>query len=125
MAETGLRLRTAAPSGDWRSMILTAPSGGVSKGQMAKIQNTVGFYMQDADAGVDVAFCYHAEKIEVPKLQVSGTDIFAAGQKVYFSEADAAVTATAGSNLWTGIALKAATAADEYVLIDFKGDKAT
>jgi len=124
MTETGMKLRCAVYGEDWRSFKAIAPSGGVTKGQMDLIHDTVGFYMQDADAGADVAFCYHAEKVVVPKLTVSGTDIFEAGDKVYFSHADAAVTATHGSNLWIGIALEAKTAADTEIKIDLLGNKA-
>lgn len=124
MAETGLKLRTGCPNGDWRSFPTTAGSGGVTRGQMCQIHDTVGVYAQDADAGADVAFIYHAEKIVVPKLTVSGTDIFNPGDKVYYSVADAKVTADHGSNLWIGIALEAALAADTEIKIDLLGNKA-
>lgn len=124
MTETGMKLRAGEPGENWRSFKAVAPSGGVVRGQMDLIHDTVGFYMQDADAGADVAFCYHAEKVVVPKLTVSGTDIFEAGDKVYFSHADAAVTATHGANLWIGIALEAKAAADAEIKIDLLGNKA-
>jgi hypothetical protein len=124
MAETGLRLRTAAPSGDWRSFVVAAPSPGVVAGQMDLIHDTVGVYMQDAATGVDVTFCYHAEKIEVPKILGSTYGIFAAGDKVFFDHTNADVESDSSGNLWCGICVKAAGAADTYVLIDLKGDKA-
>jgi len=124
MAETGFKLRTAAPSGDWRSFVVAAPSGGCTSGQMAKIHDTVGVYKRAEDAGEDVAFIYHAEKIVVPKVDESNIT-FEIGDKVYFDESAAAVTCTSSGNLWIGIALEAATYDDAEVLIDLKGDKAT
>lgn len=126
MAETGLKLRTGLPGGVWKSFVVTAPSGGVTRGQMDLIEDTVGVYAQDADAGAQVAFIYQAEKIVVPKNTASGTDIFKAGDKVYFDHADAKVTADAdsGTNLRCGIALEDVDAADTEVKIDLLGNMA-
>ena len=123
--DTGLKLRTAAPSGDWRSFIVTAPSGGVVQGQADLVHDTVGVYMQDADAGEDVAFCYHAEKVEVPKRTGSSYGILEAGDKVYFDHAAADFSSDTSGNLLAGICLKAAGAADTVVLIDLLGNRAT
>ena len=124
MAEAGLKLRTAAPSGDWRSFPVTAGSGGVTAGYMDKIHDTVGVYAQSADAGDVVAFIYHAEKIQVPKLAASAGLGAYAGDKVYYSAADRAITPVAGANLWIGIFVKDCLSADTEALIDLKGDKA-
>ena len=123
MAEAGLKLRTGCPNGDWRSFPTVAGSGGVTRGQMCQIHDTVGVYAQNADVGADVAFIYHAEKIVVPKL-VGTTEVFDPGDKVFYSVADAKVTATEGANLWIGIALEAALAADTEIKIDLLGNKA-
>ncbi len=125
MAETGMKLRTAAPNGDWRSFVVTAPSGGVTKGQWDLIHDTVGFYMQDADAGDDVAFCYHAEKVLAPKSVTTGAGEFSAGDKVYFDHADAEMNNDSGGNYMCGIALKDAAVADTEVLIDLDGAHVT
>jgi len=124
MAETGLKLRTAAPSGDWRSFVVAAESGGVTAGAMDKIHDTVGVYVQTEDAGEDVAFIYHAEKIEVPKCDDSNIT-FEIGDKVYYDESAHEVTNVASGNLWIGIALEAATFDADTLLMDLKGDKAT
>jgi hypothetical protein len=124
MAETGLKLRTAAPSGDWRSFVVVALTPGVTRGQMDIIHDTVGVYAQDADTGEDVAFIYHAEKIVVPKEEGSTNGIIYAGDKVFFDHGNAEVTTDASGNLWCGIALEDAGAADCEILIDLKGDKA-
>lgn len=125
MAETGLKLRTAAPSGDWRSFIVVAPSGGVTKGQMDLIHDTVGVYAQDADAGEDVAFIYHAEKIVLPKDNHSGGPVFAAGDKIFFDHPNAELNTTAGGYYLCGIAIKAATATDTEVECDLDGAHVT
>jgi len=125
MAETGLKLRTCVPNGDWRSFVVTAPSGGVTRGQMDLIEDTVGVYAQDADAGEDVAFIYHAEKIRVPKSTTTGAGEFTAGDKVYFDHADEEVNNDSGSNYMCGIAVEDADVADEDVLIDLDGAHVT
>ena len=124
MAEAGLKLRTATPCGDWRSFKVTAGSGGVCAGGMDKIHDTVGAYVQNADAGEDVAFIYHAEKITLPKLAASAGLGAYAGDKVYYSAANHAITPVADSNLWIGIFVKDCLSADTEALIDLKGDKA-
>ena len=125
MAETGLKLRTAAPSGDWRSFLVVAPSGGVTKGQMDLIHDTVGVYAQDADAGEEVAFIYHAEKIVVPKHHATAGPAFDAGDKVFFDHPNAEVNTTAGGYYLCGIALVAAAALDTEVKIDLDGAAVT
>lgn len=124
MAEIGLRLRTAAPSGDWRSFIVCAPSPGVTRGQPDLIEDTVGVYAQDAATGADVAFIYHAEKIEVPLRAGSSYGLLEAGDKVFFDHVAQDFSADSSGNLWCGICLKATAIGDTYVLIDLKGDKA-
>lgn len=124
MTETGLKLRTAAPSGDWRSFTVEAETPGAVRGEMDMIHDTVGVYAQDADDGVDVAFIYHAEKVVVPKDHGTGASHFYAGDKVYYDVSEHAVTATALGNYWCGIALEEADDDAEEVLIDLKGDKA-
>jgi hypothetical protein len=125
MAETGLKLRTCAPNGDWRSFVVTAPSPGVVAGQMDLIHDTVGVYAQAAATGEDVAFIYHAEKILVPKSQTTGAGEFDAGDKVYFDHADAEVNNDTGSNYLCGICVKTPALADAEVLIDLDGAAVT
>lgn len=124
MAVTGLRLRTAAPMGDWRSFLTVAPGGGAVQGAMTQIEDTVGVFATDEDATEEVALIYHAEKIIVPKTGGSGLT-FSKGQKVYYDSVNAEVTPTAGVWDWIGIATEDALAAATIVEIDLKGDKAT
>ena len=125
MAETGMKLRTCAPNGDWRSFKVTAPSGGVTAGQWDLIEDTVGFYMQTVDADEEVAFCYHAEKVTAPKSTTTGAGEFTAGDKTYFDHADAEMNNDSGSNYECGIALKDATVSETEVLIDLDGAHVT
>lgn len=125
MSITGIKMRTAAPSGDWRSFLTTAPSGGVVGGNMNKIQDTVGVYMKSEAAGSDVAFIYHAEKILLPKKTGTG-ESFSKGAKVYYDPSAKNVSPNSGSGrLWIGIATEDANTAATTVEVDFKGDKAT
>ena len=123
--DTGFKLRTAAPSGDWRSFPVTVETPGVEAGCLTKIHDSVGIYMQDGDAGDVVAFCYHAEKIELPKVAGSTGYGAYAGDKAYYSAANAAITPVAAQNLWVGIFVKNCLTTDTVCLIDLKGDKAT
>lgn len=124
MAITGLRLRTAAPMGDWRSFLTVAPGGGCIQGGMTQVEDTVGVYVTTEDAAEEVALIYHAEKIIVPKEAGTGLT-FSKGQKIYYDAANNQVTPTAGVLEWIGIATEDATAAATTVEIDLKGDKAT
>ena len=125
MAETGMKLRTCVPNGDWRSFKVTVLTPGVTAGQWDLIHDTVGFYMQTAATGEDVAFCYHAEKVMAPKSQTTGAGEFDAGDKVYFDHADAEVNNDSGGNYMCGICLVAPALADAEVLIDLDGAHVT
>jgi Uncharacterized conserved protein (DUF2190) len=125
MAEAGLKLRTAAPNGDWRSFVMTAISPGVTAGQMDLIGATVGVFAQLAATGEKVAFIYHAEKIEVPKVVTTAYGIFVAGDKVYFDHAAAKVTKATSGTYLCGICVKDAGVAATSVLIDLDGAHVT
>lgn len=126
-------LRTATPSGDWRSFKFTAPSGGVLGAKDAQaasaswlylVEDTVGAVLESADAGEEAVMIYHAEKIMVPKKTGQGED-FAVGQRVYWDPATRTVTPNYDSGYyWVGIATESADTTDEYVEIDLKGERA-
>ena len=118
----GMKLRTCAPNGDWRSFIIASADGAKTEGDMEQIQDTVGMFMQDADDEEQVAFLYHAEKLLAPKVAGTGLSV-SQGQKLYFDTVNAALTPTAGAYEWCAIALEDADADDEEVLVDLKGDK--
>jgi hypothetical protein len=122
MAEIGLKVRTDGQR--FESFNAVALTPGVVAGQMDLIHDTVGVYAQTAATGEDVAFIYNCKKIVVPKEEGSTNGIISAGDKVFFDHANAEVTADSSGNLWCGIALEDAGAADCEILIDLKGDKA-
>ena len=137
MAETGLKLRTATPMGDWRSFPVTTTAAVVA-GAMDMIHDTVGVYVETvlavgalSDYGItkyvgdDVAFIYHAEKIMVPKDGSSVGHAFSKGDKVFYDATNKQADITGGGNLWIGICVKDAAITDTEVLIDLKGDKAS
>jgi len=134
-------LRTATPMGDWRSFKFTHAESGVtySEGYIYLIQETVGVLILDIqytsqgckeakeiEMGDEGVLIYHAEKINVLKLLGTG-EVFLPGDKVYWSGVQgAAVTPTYTTGYyWIGIAVAPAGMADEYVMIDLKGDKAS
>jgi len=134
-------IKTAVPSGDWRSFKFTHAESGVTyeEGQLYKIQDTVGVLMLDIQYGSqgekldkeitigdDGVLIYHAEKIMVDKLTGTG-ESFSPGDKVYWSGSQGtSVTPNSSSGyLWIGICVKAATEGDTQVMIDLKGDKPT
>jgi predicted RecA/RadA family phage recombinase len=122
MAETGLKLRCDGPR--WESFPVVAPSPGVSAGQMDLIHDTVGVYMQDAVTGADVAFCYRAAKVLLPKVEGSTYGIFEAGDLLYFDHSNAELTSNSSGNKRCAICLVAAGAADTEVLVDLLGNMA-
>lgn len=116
MSETALKLR----SDIFASMELTTPSAGYTAGQMLKVEDTVGVIVETKTVGQTAVLIYKCEKIVVPK--VAGTGItFAAGDKVYFVAASAAVSNSSSGNTLCGRALVAAAADDTTVEIDLEG----
>lgn len=119
MTATALKLR--CPLADCATMTLSVPSGGVTGGQMAKVQSTVGAYLTtDATAGNLVAFVYSAKKIVVPKDAGSGIT-FAAGDPVYFNDSTKKATNVSSGNTFCGTALEAAVGAATEVEIELDG----
>lgn len=133
-------LRTATPEGDWRSFRFTnLNTFDMGNGLLYLQQETVGVPLvaQRLDANncalplvVPVndegVFIYHAEKIELLKVDESGHD-FIPGDKVYWSGvAGAGVTPTYISGYyWIGICVWPSGAGETLVIIDLKGDKAS
>jgi len=105
----------------WASIKVIAPSAGYVKGQMTKVEDTVGVIVDDADNLEEAVLVYSCEAVEVPKT--AGTGItFAAGDKVYFDAAAGAVTNVSSGNTLCGRAKEAATTTDDVVIIDLKGN---
>ncbi|MBM3210588.1 DUF2190 family protein [Candidatus Poribacteria bacterium] len=117
MAETLLKMR----SDKFASMVVTTPTAGYTAGQMVKVEDTVGVIAETKAATKDAVLIYKCDKIVVPK--VAGTGItFAAGDKVYYKAANAAVTNVASGNTLCGRALVAAGASATSVEIDLTGN---
>lgn len=117
-------IRTARPSGDMRDFPWTVTlSGGVSEGEIYKIEDTFCVAFQDAALGEDVAMHYHVEKVMLPKAAVAITQ----GQKLYHSGVNGQPVSNVYQSgwYWIGICVADAAAADDKVKADLKGDKAS
>ena len=112
------RLRCALS--ETKSITVTAASPGVTAGTMAKVEDVVGVYLEDADTGDEVAFCYYAPKIVVTSVAV-GTGKFTAGSKVYFDEGDKAINESSTGNTLCGVVLETPALAAKTVLIALDG----
>jgi len=134
-------LRTATPMGKWcSSKFPVTQIGGVENGYLILVHDTVfitffGEPLFDAHGnlldpqiipvGDDCVGIYNAEKVRLPKHTGAGTG-FAVGDKIYYSGVYADPVEHHASGLyWIGICVQAADDDDEYVVCDFKGDKAT
>lgn len=112
------RLRCAVS--ETKSITVTAASPGVTAGTMAKVEDVVGVYLEDADTGDEVAFCYYAPKIVVTSVAV-GTGKFTAGSKVYFNATNKKITESNTGNTLCGVVLETPALAAETVLIALDG----
>jgi len=112
------RLRCALS--ETKSITVTAASPGVTAGTMAKVEDVVGVYLEDADTGDEVAFCYYAPKIVVTSVAV-GPGKFTAGSKVYFDAADKEINESSTGNTLCGVVLETPALAAETVLIALDG----
>jgi predicted RecA/RadA family phage recombinase len=97
-------------------------SGTVTKGEIAAIGDTYGFYMTDGVNGDEVAFVYKAKQALVSKLSGTGETI-TSGERVWYSSSDGKVDGTKAGNysIYFGTALVDAAATDTTVLIEFDG----
>jgi len=112
------RLRCAVS--ETKSITVTAASPGVTAGTMDKVEDVVGVYLEDADTGDEVAFCYYAPKIVVTSVAV-GTGKFTAGSKVYFDATDKEINESSTGNTLCGVVLETPALAAETVLIALDG----
>lgn len=112
------RLRCALS--ETKSITVTAASPGVTAGTMAKVEDVVGVYLEDADTGDEVAFCYYAPKIVVTSV-AAGTGKFTAGSKVYFDAEDKEINESSTGNTLCGVVLETPALGAETVLIALDG----
>lgn len=117
MAATALKLR----SPNFKSVGITAPTGGLTAGQMHAANSLIGVIVESKDAAADAVLIYECEKVIVPK--VAGTGItFSIGSKVYYNSSAKKVTNVSTGNTLCGRALEAADASDGEVLIHLTGN---
>lgn len=117
-------IRTARPSGDIRGFPHTVVrSGGVTEGEIIKVQDTFGVVFQTKAVGEEVAVHYHVEKIMLQKAAVA----IQKGDKLYHSGTygDPVTNVYASHLWWIAIAVEDADADDTVVKSDLKGDKAS
>lgn len=117
MTATLLKLR--CPLELTKSFLATAPSGGVTAGDMAKVQDSVGIYVETAAVTVTVGFIYKAEKVVCPAASAA---TFSVGDKVYFDSTNAEITNTASGNTLCGVATVAKTAGQTEAEIELDGN---
>lgn len=103
----------------WKSFVHTVGVGGVTAGDMDKLEDTVVVFAETKDEGEEVAAIYQADKILVPKVTGIACVV---GEKVYYNDYVNKVTAdTTSGNTLCGRVVEAASATDSEVLIDFEG----
>ena len=97
----------------------------ITAGTMAKWNDVVGVYVSDTDDGDDNTFVYEASIILVPCVAIpsGSTGSYEEGDKVYFDETLAEVTADSdsGSNVLCGVIHEAGAKGDETILIHLMG----
>jgi len=113
----GLELRNP----NWKSVVVTAPSGGYSAGDMVAVNSLIGVIVEDAAATKDAVLIYSAERIEVPKSAGSGI-VFDIGDKVYYNATAKAVTNSAAGNTLCGRAKEATNATATTLVMDLTGN---
>ncbi|MBA3589957.1 capsid cement protein [Methylibium sp.] len=104
-------------SGD---IVLTAPTGGVTRGLIYNIQNSYVVARETAAAAASFLAAVRGP-VWVTKVTTTGTTL-AIGQKCYFVSASKKVSsAGTGNTLLGAVVLQAAAAADAKVLINLEG----
>lgn len=123
-------LRTATPSGDWRSVgftalaALTGIKDAVAAGTsfLYLVGDSVMAILESVAIGERAVGIYHAEKIMVPK---TAQHVFSVGDRVWWDPATRLVTDTQAKTAYLiGMATEPGAAADEYVEIDLDGASA-
>jgi len=118
MAQTGLKL--LCPLEDCDSLVFTAPSPGVSAGDLVFVEDIVVVATHDADTGDDCLGLTRAPKILLP-CAAAATAGYAVGERVFFDVADAELNESASSNHLCGVVTKASAVGDEEVQVNFNG----
>jgi predicted RecA/RadA family phage recombinase len=119
VAENNFKLR--GPTTSMHTMELTVPSPGVSAGDMYRVEEVVGVWVNDYATGDTGVLCYKAEKIIVPCAIVTTSVDYDAGEPVYFDVADAEVNLSASGNYLCGMVLVMPAVGAEEVEIELDG----
>lgn len=106
---------------DTHSLIHTVASPGVSAGDMGLLEDTVYFWLEDYDAGVQGVKIIEAERAVLPKE--SGVT-FSQGDYVYYDDTNHNLTTTGAGRYRCGVARADAALTDTTVEVDFWGHDA-
>lgn len=115
----GLQLRCSLA--ETTALTTSAPSGGVTAGQMGQINGVVGIYVSDAEEGAPVAFLIRAARALAPCTPPGGGMGMSVGDKVYFDLLTGKLTLTATDTLLCGIVAVDSESDAEWVEVVFDG----
>jgi predicted RecA/RadA family phage recombinase len=97
------------------------PNAAVTQGQIALVQDVVGFYLYAKAADNEVTFLYRCKQVKATKATGSGTEI-TSGQKLYVDLTTGVVTNVYSTGLYlVGWAKEDAGADDSTVLMRWDG----
>ena len=117
LAETAFKLR----SPNFRSVQVTAPSGGYTAGQLVQLNSgVIGIVVETATVGEEVAVVTWAEKAVVPSVAVA-TGAFLVGAPVYYDVADDEINESSSGNHMCGFVTEPGVTGAETVEIEFNG----
>jgi len=118
---TLFKLRSSTSLDPYDSIVVTAPSGGYTAGDMVKIEDVVGVVVEDALIDVEVAVVVLAAKIVVPCNTVATAANWTVGTKVYYDSTAANVTATGSGMDLCGTVTTAGAVGDTDIEIFLDG----
>lgn len=100
---------------------LAAQQSGSDKeaGAFGTVEDTYVFSLVDVPDGNSYAGVYYAEIVKAGKAAVA----IAAGEKLYYDVSESVVTNVATDNLYCGVCVKSALAADSHVNMEFDGQR--
>ena len=113
MAITGLKLNCSIDR-CW-TMVVEAPSGAYTQGQLTKVGDVIGVIVSAAASGVDTTLIFKAPQITVPSATV-GTGGYTVGDTLYYDAANGVVTSV-DNNVPCGVVIEQpATGATEVCM---------
>ena len=103
-----------------KTVVVVAPSGGYTQGELTMVENTVGVICTEVDIDDNVAMIYESPSITVP-CEAAATGGFAVGDKVYYNGAGAVAAATGSGHYLCGSVQEAASLGDVLLKISLDG----